>query len=240
MEHCLEHPLPLTKASFPSATAGSWREGLGHRHLPVVDLSVLHLRSAVPGALETSPFHPTNAFVTESSPRSPYQFAGERVAGMCRLPLGPTSAVMSGGSTTGTVMCGLEQAMGSMDAAVHLPAARLPPWAPSVSCKALPCFGNDHGPPVGAVLEVECIPKLVIIVSDCIPGFRSVCPMCIPTFKCVYHVCIPTFSSFIVLRAQFPSPSLPCASSPDAMKQLSLKPHLTAPLHSTAQHLCKG
>ena len=34
--------------------------------------------------------------------------------------------------------------------------------------------------------------------------------MCIPTFKCVYHVCIPTFSSFIVLRAQFPSPSFPC------------------------------
>ena len=40
------------------------------------------------------------------------------------------------------------------------------------------------------VLEVECIPKLVIIVSDCIPGFRSVCPMCIPTFKCVYHMCM--------------------------------------------------
>ena len=68
------------------------------------------------------------------------------------------------------------------------------------------------------VLEIECIPKLVIIVSDCIPGFRSVCPMC-----------IPTFSSFIVLRAQFPSPSFPCGSSPDTMKQLSLKPHLTAP-----------
>ena len=53
--------------------------------------------------------------------------------------------------------------------------------------------------------------------------------MCIPTFKCVYHMCIPTFSSFIVLRAQFPSPSFPCGSSPDTMKQLSLKPHLTAP-----------
>ena len=82
---------------------------------------------------------------------------------------------------------------------------------------------------VEAVLEIECIPKLVIIVSDCIPSFRSVCPMCIPTFKCVYHMCIPTFSSFIVLRAQFPSPSFPCGSSPDTMKQLSLKPHLTAP-----------
>ena len=80
-----------------------------------------------------------------------------------------------------------------------------------------------------AVLEIECIPKLVIIASDCIPGFRSVCPMCIPTFKCVYPMCIPTFSSFIVLRAQFPSPSFPCGSSPDTMKQLSLKPHLTAP-----------
>ena len=80
-----------------------------------------------------------------------------------------------------------------------------------------------------ANLELECIPKLVIMVSDCIPGFRSVCPMCIPTFKCVYHMCIPTFSSFIVLRAQFPSPSFPCGSSPDTMKQLSLKPHLTAP-----------
>ena len=53
--------------------------------------------------------------------------------------------------------------------------------------------------------------------------------MCIPTFKCVYHMCIPTFSSCIVLRAQFPSPSFPCGSSPDTMKQLSLKPHLTAP-----------
>ena len=81
----------------------------------------------------------------------------------------------------------------------------------------------------GAVLEIECIPKLVIIASDCIPGFRSVCPMCIPTFKCVYPMCIPTFSSFIVLRAQFPSPSFPCGSSPGTMKQLSLKPHLTAP-----------
>ena len=60
----------------------------------------------------------------------------------------------------------------------------------------------------GAVLEIECIPKLVIIVSDCIQGFRSVCPMCIPTFKCVYHMCIPTFSSFIVLCAQFPSPTV--------------------------------
>ena len=59
-------------------------------------------------------------------------------------------------------------------------------------------------------LELECIPKLVIILSDCILGFGSVCPMCIPTFKCVYHMCIPTFSSFIVLRAQFPSPSFPC------------------------------
>ena len=58
------------------------------------------------------------------------------------------------------------------------------------------------------VLEIECIPKLVIIVSDCIPGFRSVCPMCIPTFKCVYHMCIPTFSSFIVLHAQFSSPAV--------------------------------
>ena len=38
---------------------------------------------------------------------------------------------------------------------------------------------------IAPVLEIECIPKLVIIVSDCIPGFRSVCPMCIPTFKCV-------------------------------------------------------
>ena len=79
------------------------------------------------------------------------------------------------------------------------------------------------------VLEIECIPNLVIIVSDCIPGFRSVCPMCIPTFKCVYHMCIPTFSSFIVLRAQFPRPSFPRGSSPDTMKQLSLKPHLAAP-----------
>ena len=112
------------------------------------------------------------------------------------------------------------------------------------------------------VLEIECISKLVIIVSDCIPGFRSVCPMCIPgfrsvcpmciptfkcvyhmciptfkcmyhmcipTFKCMYHMCIPTFSSFIVLRAQFPSPSFPCGSSPDPMKPLSLKPHLAAP-----------
>ena len=75
--------------------------------------------------------------------------------------------------------------------------------------------GGGGSPPV---LEIECIPKLVIIGSDCIPGFRSVCPMC-----------IPTFSSFIVLRAQFPSPSFPCGSSPDTMKQLSLKPHLTAP-----------
>ena len=53
--------------------------------------------------------------------------------------------------------------------------------------------------------------------------------MCIPIFKCVYHMCIPTFSSFIVLRTQFPSSSFPCGSSPDTMKQLSLKPHLTAP-----------
>ena len=52
-------------------------------------------------------------------------------------------------------------------------------------------------------LELECIPKLVIIVSDCIPGFGSVCPMRIPTSKCVYHMCIPTFSSFIVPGAQF-------------------------------------
>ena len=59
-------------------------------------------------------------------------------------------------------------------------------------------------------LELECIPKLVILLSDYIPGFRSVCPMCIPTFKCVYHMCISTFPSFIVLRAQFPSPSFPC------------------------------
>ena len=86
-----------------------------------------------------------------------------------------------------------------------------------------------QSPNLDPVLEIECISKLVIIVSDCIPGFRSVCPMCIPTFKCVYHMCIPTFSSFIVLCAQVPSPSFPCGSSPDTMKQLSLKPHLTAP-----------
>ena len=90
-------------------------------------------------------------------------------------------------------------------------------------------FDKGSVPKAVPVLEIECIPKLVIIVSDCIPGFRSVCPMCIPTFKCVYPMCIPTFSSFIVLRAQFPSPSFPCDSSPDTMKQLSLKPHLTAP-----------
>ena len=94
---------------------------------------------------------------------------------------------------------------------------------------ATPSFPFEIGQDNAPVLEIECIPKLVIIVSDCIPGFRSVCPMCIPTFKCVYHVCIATFSSFIVLRAQFPSPSFPCGSSPDTMKQLSLKPHLTAP-----------
>ena len=88
-------------------------------------------------------------------------------------------------------------------------------WRPSPPG---PLHQNSQPPPPNPVLEIECIPNLVIIVSDCIPGFRS-----------VYHMCIPTFSSFIVLRAQFPSPSFPCGSSPDTMKQLSLKPHLTAP-----------
>ena len=82
---------------------------------------------------------------------------------------------------------------------------RLLPFCSFVLCYPAVCLAWS-----ASDLELECIPKLVIFVSDCIPGFRSVCPMCIPTFKCVYHMCIPTFSSFIVLRAQFPSPSFPC------------------------------
>ena len=30
--------------------------------------------------------------------------------------------------------------------------------------------------------------------------------MCTPTLKRLYRKCIPTFSSFVILRAQFPSP----------------------------------
>ena len=43
------------------------------------------------------------------------------------------------------------------------------------------------------MVEIECIPKLVITVSNCIPSSRCVYPLCIPSFKCVYHMCIPFF-----------------------------------------------
>ena len=53
------------------------------------------------------------------------------------------------------------------------------------------------------------------------------CNHCIQRYpklhKRVYHMCIPTYSSFVVLRAQFPSPSFPCSASPDTMKQWMAK-----------------
>ena len=66
--------------------------------------------------------------------------------------------------------------------------------------------------------EIECIPKFVITVSNCITSSRS-----------VYPTGTPICSSFVVLRAHLPSPSFPYGSSKEVMKQLSLKPHLTAP-----------
>ena len=62
-------------------------------------------------------------------------------------------------------------------------------------------------------------PKTVIPGSNCTPSSRSVYPTRIPTFKCVC-VCVTTVSPFVVRGAQFPSPSLPCGSSPDTKKQM--------------------
>ena len=58
-------------------------------------------------------------------------------------------------------------------------------------------------PVVGAVLEIECIPKIEISVSHCIPSFGCVYHVCIPTFKSVYHMCVLPFSHSAVRFLRF-------------------------------------
>ena len=80
------------------------------------------------------------------------------------------------------------------------------------------CHQNAGLPLRSPAVEMEWAPNIGITASHGIPSPRSGHPLC-----------NPTFASFAVLRAHFPSPSCPCGSPPDTMKQLSLTPHPTAP-----------
>ena len=43
-----------------------------------------------------------------------------------------------------------------------------------------------------SVLQMMCIPKILIIVSMCITSFKSVYSVCILAFQSVYPMCTPT------------------------------------------------
>ena len=54
------------------------------------------------------------------------------------------------------------------------------------------------------------------------------CNSCIQLHPKLQKCGSQVFLRFVVVRAQFPSPSFPCGSSPDSRKQVPLKPHLAA------------